>query len=343
LQKEPCGYIVLACQAEANLQSPDTHIPEALYWAAHNFAVDQVTAEVTRAFVSAGIESVVIKGPTIATWLYTERPRLYADSDLLVRHKDWRRAEKIIAERGFEEIHHDLSHPRMGEYGMGYPGWRRKRDNAEVDLHFAIFGLDAKPDRIWSGFTRDSAEERIGGVTARTPSYPARVLHIALHAVQHAGEDPGGRTNAEPRPISDLRLAVSKVPLHTWMKALALAEELGGLPAFAAGLTLIPEGEALAEKIGVGSHTSIDIALRLGGVPMSEGFAALSDVSGLKAKLALLLHEAFPTPTFMRWWSPLARRGPAGLILAYLGRPFWLARHAIPGYLAWRRAKRAVQ
>ena len=37
------------------------------------------------------------------------------------------------------------------------------------------------------------------------------------------------------------------------------------------------------------------------------------------AKLRMVLRELFPTPAFMRWWTPLARRGRAGLALPTSG------------------------
>jgi len=43
---------------------------------------------------------------------------------------------------------------------------------------------------------------------------------------------------------------------------------------------------------------------------------------------------------FMRWWSPLARRGRLGLTVSFLWRPLWFLGHAGPAYLAWRRARR---
>ena len=107
-----------------------------------------------------------------------------------------------------------------------------------------------------------------------------------------------------------------------------------------AGLALTPEGRQLARKVGLPEESSVETTLRLQNVPLAEGFAELAEVPGPRAKAALILREAFPNREFMRWWSSLARRGRLGLALAYLWRPIYLATRAVPGFLAWRRARR---
>jgi len=310
----------------------DAKIPDSLHWAAFVFRIDRVTGEATAALREAGIESIVVKGPAIATWLFTAgEPRLYTDSDLLIQRRDWSRAHSVLAGLGFEDGLGHLAHPRM-ESGAGYP-WKRSADQAEVDLHYTLYGLGAQPEAIWSALIADATWERVGGEPVRFPSHPARLLHIALHAVQHGGEK---RTQS----MRDLERAVTAVPVATWAEALALAERLDGLPAFAAGLTLTPEGRSLGATLGVPDESSVKASLRLEDVPTSEGFAELAEARGAAAKLRLLWREAFPTPSFMRWWTPLARRGRLGLAAAYCRRLVWLSFRAIPGYRAWRAATR---
>ena len=61
----------------------------------------------------------------------------------------------------------------------------------------------------------------------------------------------------------------------------------------------------------------------------------LAETRGWRAKAALLLREAFPSPTFMRLRSnrsELAQRGRAGLVAAYVLRLGDLIRAAGAGY-----------
>ncbi len=164
------------------------------------------------------------------------------------------------------------------------------------------------------------------------PSFPARTLHVALHAVQHGGE-------AQPKPMADLERALARVPEETWREAWELARRLDAADAFAAGLRLTPAGRRLSAAIGAADPGSGGARLRIEGVPLAEGFGELAAAAGPRAKLALLARELFPSPAFMRWWTPLARRGPLGLAAAYPWRLAWLCSRAIPGYLAWRRAQ----
>jgi hypothetical protein len=306
--------------------------PDALRLAAFSLAVDRVTAEVTTALDAARIPSVLVKGPAIANWLYAgEGARLYADTDLLVRAADWEGALAVLAGLGFEDDLGPLRHPRM-ESGAGHP-WVRAADGASVDLHRTLFGIGAEPEEVWAAFSTGAVRQRVGGVEVAMPPLSARLLHVCLHAVQDGG-DP------LTKPMRDLQRAVATVPIETWARAGELAERLRATEAFAAGLRLPPGGREVAEAIGARRAGAAGAALRLEGTPLAEGIQQLAEAPGARAKLALAMREAFPNPAFMRWWTPLARRGHAGLALAYPWRLAWLAYRALPGYRAWRRAAR---
>jgi hypothetical protein len=323
------------------VEPPEIDIPRSLQWAAQNFAIDRITAEVVTAFEQASIDAILLKGPTIATWLYAhDQPRPYGDSDLLVRQRDWSKATTTLQELGFVDKLGPLEHPRM-ESGEGHP-WVRRRDDANVDLHCSLFGLGVDPDAVWEMFASGARRERIGGAMVLTPSHPARLLHIALHAVQHGGEDDENpMVHLERRPMVDLERAISQAPLATWEMAVDLAAQLQATAAFAAGLELTRDGRRLAESLGIQGASSVETTLRLEGVPMAEGFAELSSARGFRRKARLILSELFPNPSFMRWWTPVARRaGLLGLTVAYAWRLLWLVYRALPGYLAWRRARR---
>ena len=74
--------------------------------------------------------------------------------------------------------------------------------------------------------------------------------------------------------------------------------------------------------------------------PTSRGFYFLARERGATAKTTFVLLKLAPPPAFMRLRYPLARRGPVGLGLAYLYRPFWLLRWFLPGLRSWRDARR---
>jgi hypothetical protein len=73
------------------------------------------------------------------------------------------------------------------------------------------------------------------------------------------------------------------------------------------------------------------------------GFAALHEMRGFGRKLGFLKRNLVPTPAYMRFLYPVARRGLLGMIAAYICRWLLLVRHAVPSYRAWRRIHREAR
>ncbi len=289
-------------------------------------SVDRLTAEVTHALRRRGVDSILLKGPSIATWLYDDDSvRSYGDCDLLVASRQIPVAQEVLRELGFADMMTPLAHPRMESHD-----WRRGEDS--VDLHSTLIGIHAHPDVVWNTLSVMTETARVGGAEVRVLSVPARALHVALHAAQH------GR--ADQKPLEDLRRAIDAVQDETWFEVAAVAERLEATEALATGLRLLPAGATVASRLGLDFAASIESYLRVEDVPLALGFAHLKATQGFKARLLVVLRELFPTVAFMRWWAPLARRGPAGLIAAYCWRPLWLLARAVPGFWAWRRARR---
>jgi hypothetical protein len=161
---------------------------------------------------------------------------------------------------------------------------------------------------------------------------PARALVLALHAAKD-----GTRVG---RPIQDLGRAVDRLDPKIWEGAAGVAERLNASAAFGAGLGLIPEGRELRDRLGLPLNIPIEILLRTAGAPpLALGVDHFAKQRSVTKRLVLAYGKAFPPPAFMRTWSPLARRGKAGLALAYVWRPVWLVGHIGPAVAAWRRAQ----
>jgi hypothetical protein len=80
--------------------------------------------------------------------------------------------------------------------------------------------------------------------------------------------------------------------------------------------------------------------------PRTYGAWALDQVAQnqtARDRLAALGTIVVPSPTVMRKFFPLARRGRLGLLLAYLLRPARLAVHAGPALRDLVRARRALR
>ena len=296
--------------------------------AARNLTVDHLTAEIAGAFAAADIESLVLKGPALAEWLYPGEVRHYGDCDLMVMPKDWQPAVDVLERRGFQNYLEPMAHPRMESFAG--TAFLRGEDN--IDLHCTLHGLDASPELIVSSIMASAQRQAIGGSELRVPSRAVLLLHVALHAAHHS----------HGRPIEDLRRAIALADDDLWRQALEEARAFDGVPAFASGLRLLPEGVELTRALGIEEVRSPLHELRRRGIPTAEGIdALLAPGVGTRQRLATVAVELFPSPDFMRWWTPLARHGRVGLVVAYVWRAIWLLLMAPRAIVTLWRVRRA--
>jgi hypothetical protein len=311
---------------------PATGTPsDAVQAAARRLAVDALTARVVTMLRDGGVHAILLKGPATTRWLYDEsRQRRYRDIDLLIAASKIEAAEECLAKMGFG---YALGAVLPSEEVPHTRRWLVPGDWISVDLHHTLPGLPAEGDRVWRVMSRDLEQAAVGGAQVDVLSKPGRALLIALHAASH-----GERVE---QPLEDLARALERVAMPVWHQAAGLARELDALGAFTTGLGLLPEGRPVAGEVGGAGSVPVDVLLRASSpADTAFGFERLAATQGSRAKLALLGREIVPTPSFMRVWSSLARRGPVGLVLAYLWRPVWLLLNATSGIKAWRRAVR---
>jgi hypothetical protein len=295
---------------------------------AHSLSVDLVTAEVVSALRDRGVRSILLKGPAIVKWLYADGAlRPYDDSDLLIATSDLSTAKNVLLEMGFRYGYESLGPGQLQE------GLFWARGHEMVDLHSTIYGVGAEPARVWAVLSRQLETAKVGGIEVEILAPPARAMLVALHAARH------GR--AEPRPITDLQRALEQVPSETWKEAAELAKEIEAAPAFATGLSLVAGGETLVRRLGLEKDTSVDGLLAAATAPtVAFTLEELRTTPGLLPKARFVARKTFPSPTYMRFVSPLARHGAAGLIVAYCLRIVQKSRAFIPALSAWFRARR---
>lgn len=299
---------------------------------AANLRVDANTAEVLRAFDAAGVKSLLVKGPSIARWLYDNSdPRGYADCDLLVRPEDLLSAERALADLGFDP---EVDRHEMPAWWQEHAvTWLRERDGAGVDLHETLPGVGVPPDELWETLAAQLEPIDVGGYPVRTLTTPGRTFMLAMHAAHH-GSGWGQFTH-------DLERGAARVDLDTWRAAAALAESLNATTAFASGLRLVEPGRAIADALELPAGGAVDAALKASSPPpMALGFEQFARTKGLRARLTMVRHKLFPPVTFVKRYSPEAPRGLVGIARAYLRRWRWLITRAPAGFRAWRKARR---
>jgi hypothetical protein len=100
--------------------------------------VDRVTGEVVAALNDAGIAAILLKGPSIARWLYPAGGRMYRDTDLLVPPSQFLDAASVLRSLGFTEQLEDF-HPSERTQAVEYLFTRAPgpgpRPGGGVDLH----------------------------------------------------------------------------------------------------------------------------------------------------------------------------------------------------------------
>ena len=315
------------------MSHPDPSVPQSARAVFRSLNADRVTAEVVDAFQTAGIRSILLKGPAFSSWLYEkEAERPYVDCDLLVAPADFDRAEAVLADLHFRRPGLDALERDWGKHART---WIREEDGGNVDLHHTFIGVGATPETLWGVLCDETDPLRVAGRDVDSLGEPGRVLLIALNAAKEASWVAKART--------DLEQALGRVSPEMWLRAAQLAGRLDAVGAFTAGLRTSPEGASLAARLGVAAPPPPEIALRLGDriPPLAAGVNWLVSTPGLRGKLGIVVRKVFPPASFMRAWSPLARRGLPGLAAAYLWRPLWLAWHALPALLAVARVRRS--
>jgi hypothetical protein len=196
-----------------------------------------------------------------------------------------------------------------------------------------LFGVGVAPDKVWEEVARAPEKVSLDGLQVDVLAPAARALHVALHAAQH--------DHRFKKPLEDLTRAVDRLPAEVWAEAAALAERLDASPTLVLGLARLPEGLALASKLDVVRLEVAQAATdKRSAARLAVGFDRLARTSGLRARMGMVAREVVPSRSFIRYWSPLARRGRAGMVGAYLWRPIWLLLHAVPSIAAWRRYRR---
>jgi hypothetical protein len=294
-----------------------------------NLTVDRMTAQVVEALRQAGVRSILLKGPAISRWLFDDdEVRPYCDCDLLVDPRRWSTAETVLARCGFrpgprEAVQADW--PVHAAVWIG-PG------GGMVDLHHTLSAAGAAREAVWAVLSAQTDTMRVAGVDVEVLRPPARALALVLHAAKD-----GIRI---PKVQTDLQHALQRLEPSVWEEAAVLAKRLEAMGAFATGLRLLPEGEALAARLQLSEKRPALVALRAGGgPPMSAALLWLGEEQRWRRRIKLVVRKVFPPPEYLRDWHPLAQRGRLGLTLAYVWRPLWMLWHLSPALRAVRRAR----
>lgn len=286
--------------------------------ALRTLAVDRVTAEVIPALGNAQIPAILLKGPSIARWLYPAGGRSYVDTDVLVPATEMTRAQQVLQAHGFTESLKGF-HPAERDANPVESQFIRQRvgqqvTTEKVDLHRNLPYMPAADPMLWDTFEAYSELMPIGGIQVRVLGRPALALHIALHAVQHRFTCHTGE---------DLARALAALPADGWRTATSLAARLGATELLATGLRQYPRGTAVADQLGLPHPRN---PFWLSAPRGAESLASLRPLHDTQAALRWMRWTLLPSPAkiryvtrsagspretlaggYVRWWAGLAR------------------------------------
>jgi hypothetical protein len=297
---------------------------------ARNLVVDATLAEVATALEQGQVPCIVLKGATIARWLYDDTAsRRYSDCDLLVAPDHLRSAGTVLARLGFDPVGHvEVPQDRPAHGRL----WIRV-NSAPVDLHERVPGVGVDPRTAWSILSSHREPFEVAGTQVEVLRPSGRALLVAMHAAQH-----GPRWD---KPIRDLERATSRLSEGVWREAALLAKALDASDMLGAGLRLADGGVKVADQLGLSAAGSTQARLLASRVPTyAVTVEWLAQMPGVRAKLRFFIRKMLPSVAYMRAISPIAREGHMGVVRAYLTRLLHLARASVPTIQAWRRARR---
>jgi hypothetical protein len=211
---------------------------------------DIATAQLFAALGREGLEGLLLRGPVIAHHLYPAGGRTYADCDLLVPRRDRPRVEALLPSLGYTpDIR--VTHARH---------WARASDGAEVDLHHSLWGVRSGTRGVWQAYARHASPIEVAGAVVAGLDEVATALVVGLHAAEHA--------SGVAHPFEDLARALALWDERVWEGAFALATDTGSSFVFREGLTMLPAGRVMLEKLGIAPAMSTQAVLRLHGIDL---------------------------------------------------------------------------
>jgi hypothetical protein len=283
-----------------------------------------------------GIPTILLKGPSIARWLYPSGGRAYVDTDLLVPAYELSSAEAVLRSLGFIELLEGFHPFERGAEPVVETAFARRPEPGRgpggiVDLHRNLPILPTPDEVLWEAFSVGTETVPIGDVEVRVLGRTALALHVVVHAVQHRFQL---HTN------EDLRRAITVMSLADWRPVADLAERLGITAILGIGLRHHAVGAEIADGLGLPCLSLADsriwmLAAPRGSVSVTEFWSAPT----LRTKVQRIRWTLLPSRAKIRYVSRLPNAHGHTLLLAYAR--WW--RDLVPAIVAAVRFVRGRQ
>jgi hypothetical protein len=300
--------------------------------------LDAAAAEAFDAFAAARVNALLLKGPALARRLYSAAEhRGYSDVDILVAPPDVPAARRVLGDLGYVNTADRLGIDDVAGVLSAEP-WARvggidaATAGLMIDLHRWLPGSEASPEAAWEALTRECCCIEVGGRRVPTLQVEGLALHVATHAAQH------GRRYGQP--IEDLARGLERWSPDVWRGAARLAAEIEASDAFGAGLRLLPQGAALASRLGLPATARLEWAIAHRDARPRGTFhlQAFSQAQSFPERASVLRRSLLPRREWIAWQYPWAHGTRVRMVAArglhLMRSPVWAAR-------AWRYRRRA--
>lgn len=151
-----------------------------------NEFIHQRVAEILAEAERKGVEVMLLKGAVLLRSGYSRlEHRTLGDVDLLVRERDFRGLREALEGLGYQSAVPDLCDADLPRYAQCVEQVRFASQRIPpVEVHFRLvnMGVAAAEEPAW----HDAEPMDFDGLTVRRPSPERFLLHLCLHAQQHA-------------------------------------------------------------------------------------------------------------------------------------------------------------
>ena len=292
-------------------------------------------AEVAYLMREADIPVLHIKGPTVAQWLYTDGERSWGDVDVLVPRELLHDALEVLRRAAFTERFEGVDELTSSDHAvtMARADQGLAGHGPEIDVHERFIGIELPADDAFELLWRRRVPATFAHIDAWAPDLPSRALLVALNTARSQND----------QSREDLRRLVASADADDWRELVALAGRLQALPALRAGLSLLPEGEAIGREHLPGVEVSAEWWLRLDDPPRTA--LRLEELRHLPARQwpVVLAKWIAPPPAVVRMRDPRAADSRSALARAYvrrLGDGLRALPASVPALVRTRQARR---
>jgi hypothetical protein len=300
--------------------------------------IDRTSKQVLDSLTAEGIETVLLKGPTTARWLYRPGERNYLDLDVLIDAVDTARVDRVLRESGYRDTRKGARPDELDDHAWNYrrlPGGD-PRPGVEIDLHYTLPGAKAPASTVWAELSRSSTPFPLCGGVVTALDEVGRALVLVLHAARDA--------RRKQQSFEDLRRLVEHLPDEKWVVVAGLARRIGALESFAAGLLLLDDGAERLARLGVPRPALRATMLYSRAVPITaHRVEQLATTRGVVAKTRLAARELWPTPAWLTWWAQEEGMDADARLALRVRRIAGVLRATPEAVAAWLRVRRAFR